>query len=74
MKLPTIIKNLMGFITKVTEYKYSVPVLRNDPLCDGVSALPIITYLQFSVITILCLYVTRPVKTGDMGTNYSLSS
>ena len=36
MKFPTIIKYVMGYIIQVTEYKYSVPVLRNDLLCDKV--------------------------------------
>jgi len=36
MKLPTLIKHLMGYIIQVTEYKYSVAVLRNDLLSDGV--------------------------------------
>jgi len=36
MKLPTVIKHLMGYIIQVTEYKYSVPALRNDLLSDRV--------------------------------------
>jgi len=36
MKRPTLIKQLMGYIIQVTEYKYSVPILRNDMLSDRV--------------------------------------
>jgi len=36
MKLSTLVKHLMGYTIQVTGYKYSVPVLRNDLLSDGV--------------------------------------
>jgi len=36
MKLSTFINHLMGYIIQVTEYKYSVPILRNDLLSDKV--------------------------------------
>jgi len=36
MKPSILIQYLMGYTIQVTDYKYSVPVLRNDPLSDGV--------------------------------------
>jgi len=40
MKFSTLIKQLMGFIVLVTDHKYSIVVLRNDLLCDGVEFVP----------------------------------
>ena len=36
MKFLAPIKYLMGHNIEVAEYKYSVPLLRSDPLCDQV--------------------------------------
>jgi len=36
MEFPIHVKHLMGFIIQITEYKYSVPALRNDLISDGV--------------------------------------
>jgi len=35
-KLPTLTKILLGNVVQVTEFKNSVPVLKNDLLSDGV--------------------------------------